>query len=430
MQLILFLGLLVLFFIIGVGVPYAIGLTSLSVLIADRGIFELPYQIISQRMHYGINNFTLLAIPFFLLAGNLMNTGGITKKVFNFANELVGFLPGGLGHANVVASMIIAGMTGSAVAETSGLGTIGVSAMAERGFDRSRSAALIASAATIGPIIPPSIPLVVYGVSGDVSIAALLVGGIIPGVLMGLALMIMWFYYAKKYDYPRSHKPTLRGLWQAFCEAFWPLLTPIILIGGMLGGVFTPTEAAVVAAVYAFILSGIVYRELSFKSLYHVMLDTAKQTAVIMVIVGAAAVYGWLVMKARIPIVFMEKIFALTKEPLVILFIINGFLLIVGCFMETNAAILILTPIMLPLASQVGIDPVHLGLVMVLNLMIGLLTPPIGMCLYVMSRVTKIELVDLIKKVVPFYIPLLIVLILITVFPQLVLFLPRLLLKS
>ncbi|MDK2822043.1 MAG: hypothetical protein PWQ37_3153 [Candidatus Petromonas sp.] len=427
-MLLIFLGLLIFLFITGFPVPYAIGLTSLAVLIYERGMLGIPYEIIAQRIIYGVNNFTLLAIPFFLLAGKLMNTGGITKRIFKFANTIIGYLPGGLGHANIVASIIFAGMSGSAVADAAGLGTIEVQAMIDEGYDKEFSAAVTAASSTIGPIVPPSIPLVMYGVMGDVSIAALLVAGIVPGLLMGLCMMIIVYYYAIKRGYPRRPFPKIKEVLQSFYEAFWPLLTPVILIGGILLGIFTATEAAAVASLYAFILSVFIYRELKIKDIMEIVYDTVKETALILFIVANASLYGWLLIKTQMPMMFIEQIFKISQNPLVILFILNLFLLIVGCFMETNAAITILTPIMMPLARAIGINPVHLGVVMVLNLMIGLLTPPIGMSLYAVARVARVSFDKMVRAVAPFYIPLLVSLILVTIFPQISLWLPNLLL--
>lgn len=430
MLLFLFLGVLILLFLIGFAVPYAIGVTSMIVLIYQRGLGAIPHEIITQRIVYGMNNFVLLAIPFFLLAGKLMNTGSITRRIFGFASLMVGFLPGGLGHANVVASMIFAGMSGSAVADAAGLGTIEVQAMMEEGYDRDFSAAVTAASSTIGPIIPPSIPLIMFGVMGNVSVSALLIGGLEPGVMMGAALMIMVYYYAKKRNYPKRRFPTLREFRVELKGAFLPLLTPVILIGGILSGVFTPTEASAIAVVYAFILSAFLYRELTVKDFIKILLETVKESSIILFIVGISSLYGWLLIRTQMPSLFMEQIFLISQNPLVVLLILNVFLLLVGCFMESIAAITILTPVLMPLALSVGIDPLHLGLVVVLNLMIGLLTPPIGMCLYAVSRVANLPLDRLFKAVAPFYVPLLVVLLLLTIFPQLATFLPNLVLSK
>lgn len=425
MILYIFLGGLILLFLAGFSVPYAIGLVSLVVLIYEEGFGNIPYTILAQRLVFGMNSFVLLAIPLFLFAGKLMNLGSITKRIFSFANLLIGWLPGGLGHVNVVSSMIFAGMSGSAVADAAGLGTIEVKAMTEEGYDREFSAAITAASSTIGPIIPPSIPLIMFGVMGNVSIASLLIGGLVPGVLMGVSLMIMCYYYGKKRNYPRRKFPSLKEFWGGLKEAFWPLLTPVILIGGILSGVFTPTEAAGVAVVYAFVLT-LVYRELNLREFIKISLETIKESAIIFIIIGMASIYGWLMIRTQMPQMFVEVIFMITENPLFILLILNVFLLIVGMFMESIAAITILTPLLVPLAIGAGIDPLHLGLVMVLNLMIGLLTPPVGMCLFAVSRVANISFDKLVKAVAPFYIPLFIVLLLITIFPQIATFLPNL----
>lgn len=426
----IFLGLLIILFLLGFSVPYAIGLTSVVVMIVQRGFDGIQYGMIAQRLVYGVNNFTLLAIPFFLLAGKFMNTGSITKKIFDFCNILVGWIPGGLGHANIVASIIFAGMSGSAVADASGLGVIEVNAMKEQGFDVDFAAAVTAASSTIGPIIPPSIPLIVFGVAADASIAKLLMAGLVPGLVMGLALMIMVYYFAVKRHYPKTKFPTISAIWKSFTSAFFPLMTPVILIGGILGGVFTATEAAAVSVVYAFILTVIVYRELTFKDIVKVMLDTALEASVILFIVGASSLYGWLLVKTQMPTYFMNQLFLVSTNPYVILGLINLFLLVVGCFMETNAAIVILAPMMVPMAMQLGINPIHLGIIMVLNLMIGLLTPPIGMCLYAVARVSQISFDRMVKAVLPFYVPLLIVLLLVTIFPEISLWFPRLMFGS
>ena len=424
MMLAVFLGLLILLFVMGFSAPYAIGLTSCIVLVMERGLTGFPFDIVATKFAFSANNFTLLAIPFFLLAGKLMNTGSITKKIFGFCNTLVGWIPGGLGHANILASIVFAGMSGSAVADASGLGTIEIKAMENAGFDTD-----FAASSTIGPIIPPSIPLIVFAVSaGNVSIAKLLIGGIVPGLLMGITLMMMVAYFAVKRKYPRTKFPNLGKIWKDFRQAFFPLLTPVILIGGILTGVFTPTEAAVVAAAYAFILTVVVYREAGLKDVLAIIEETAKETASIMIVVCASALYGYLLVRTKLPTVFMDAIFTVTDNKIVILLLLNVFFLIIGCFMETNSALIILTPILIPLTSALGIDPLHLGVVIVLNLMVGLLTPPVGMCLYATAKVARISLDRMIKAVAPFYIPLFLTLLLITFIPQLVTWLPNLLL--
>lgn len=420
-----FLGGLVLLFLLGFGAPYAIGLVSLVVLIMTRGIGNIPLDMVATKLAFSANNFTLLAIPFFLLAGKLMNTGSITTRIFRFCNTLIGWIPGGLGHANVLASIVFAGMSGSAVADAAGLGTIEIRAMENEGFDREFSAAVTAASSTIGPIIPPSIPLIVFGVSaGGVSIAKLLIGGVVPGVLVGISLSIMVFYFAVKRKYPKSSFPNGKKIWEDFRHAFFPLLTPVILIGGILSGVFTPTEGAAVASLYAFILTMIVYRETTWKDFLLILRDTAKESASIMFIVCASSLYGYLLTRTRLPNQFMNAIFTVTQNKYLIL-LLNVFFLVIGCFMETNAALIILVPILTPMANALGIDLLHLGVMIVLNLMIGLLTPPVGMCLYATAKVADISLDRMIKAILPFYVPLIIALLLVTFVPGIVTWLPN-----
>lgn len=429
MKLLLFLGVMIALFILGFSVPYAIGFTSLIILVVERGFAGIPFDIITQKMVSGANSFTLLAVPFFLFAGKLMNTGGITKKIFNFANEVVGRLPGGLGVANVLTSVIFAGMSGSAVADCAGLGTIEIRAMEEKGFDTPFSAGVTAASSTIGPVIPPSVPLIMFGVMGNVSIASLLIAGAIPGVLMGVAMAILVVIISIKRGYPHNDDFSLRRLWKTFKGAFWPILTPVILIGGIMTGVFTPTEAAVVASIYSLVLCVFVYRQLTMKEFIRICKETIRESTTILFIVGASTLYGYLLTRSQLPTILMNAMFQLTTNKYVILLLINLFLLLIGCFIECNAAIMILAPMLVPMCTAVGIDGIQLGVIMVLNLMIGLLTPPVGMCLFTTARVANVRLETMIKECVPFYIPLGIVLLMVTYIPALTTWLPKILLR-
>ncbi len=429
MKLLLFLGVMIFLFLIGFSVPYAIGFTSLIIFVVDRGgITNIPMDIVAQRIMGGANSFTMLAVPFFLFAGKLMNTGGITQKIFKFANEVVGRLPGGLGVANVLTSVIFAGMSGSAVADCAGLGTIEIRAMEDAGFDTPFAAGVTAASSTVGPVIPPSVPLVMFGVMGNVSIASLLIAGMIPGILMGLAMSVLVVMLSIKRGYPRNPDFSWKRLWHSFKEAILPILTPVILIGGIMTGVFTATEAAVVASVYALILCAVVYRQLTLKAFIQICKDTIRESVLILFIVGASNLYGYLLTRSQLPTILMNAVFEFTKNKTVILALVNVFLLIVGCFMECNAAIMILAPMLVPLCTAVGVSGVQLGVIMVLNLMVGLLTPPVGMCLFTTARVAKIRIETMIREAMPFYIPLGIVLILVTYVPQISLWLPNLLL--
>jgi len=419
------LFLCVLLFLFLTGLPIALGMGIGSVVL--MGIFsDINYGIIFQRLVYGVNSFILLSIPLFLFAGNLMNTGGITHRIFKFANVLVGHLKGGLGHVNVVASIIFAGMTGTATSDAAGLGTVEIKAMTDAGYDKDFACAITAASSTIGPIIPPSVPLIVYGILASVSIGRLLIAGIIPGLLIGIALMLMIRMFAIKKNYPQGNRSSFRHFLESFKESFLPLMTPAIIIGGILSGVFTPTEAAAVASLYAFILNFTIYSEMSWVDLWKVIRKTARDTAIITFIISCASLYGWVLIRSRIPIILIETMSSITNDPLVTLIILNVALLVVGCFMETIAALSILVPVLTPLLLKVGIDPLHFGLIMVLNLMIGLLTPPFGLVLFVLNKVSGVPIEKIIKATLPFLIPLIAVLLLITFFPSLVTFLPNL----
>ncbi|GAK57862.1 TRAP-type C4-dicarboxylate transport system, permease component [Candidatus Vecturithrix granuli] len=412
-----------LFLVFGMPIFFSLGLISLIYLMSHHEVLlSVP-----QRLTLTADSFPLLAAPFFILMGNLMNTSGVTRRIFNFADCLVGHIKGGLGHANVVASMIFAGMSGAAVADAAGLGTIEIEAMKEGGYDIDFSAAITAASSTIGPIIPPSLPMIIYGVLANTSVGGLFLGGVIPGFLMGLALMIYVYLYARNKNYPHHAFPKLREFFNAFQEAFLSLLTPVILLGGIFSGMFTPTEAAAVAAFYALLL-GFFYHELTLKDFPKIILQTVETNAVVMALVMTASLFGWVITRAQVPQMMGKFLVGISSNPLLILLIINLFLLFVGCFMEAIAAQMILVPILLPVVLRLGISPIHFGVMMVLNLMIGTLTPPIGVVLYVTAKVADISFEEVTKATFPFLVPLLIVLLLITIFPELTVFLPRVLL--
>jgi tripartite ATP-independent transporter DctM subunit len=383
---------------------------------------------VPQRLTAAANSFPLLAAPFFMLTGMAMNTAGITQRIYDFAECLVGRFRGGLAHVNVIGSVIFAGMSGSAVADAAGLGTIEIKAMTDEGYPLPFAAAVTAASATIGPIIPPSVPLLIYGVLADVSIGRLFVGGFIPGLLMATALMVQIRWMAQKRGFGAHPAPTFSAFTRKTRRAFLSLMTPVILFGGMLIGVFTPTEAAFAAAVYALLLGLLVYREIAWRDLPRIFLETVETNAVVLMLVMTASLMGWVLARAQVPQQLGAWILGTTRDPLVILLMINVFLLIVGCFMEALAAMIILVPVFLPVIQNVGIDPVHFGLVMVLNLMIGTLTPPVGIVLFVVARVAKLPFEVVTRATAPFLVPLIAVLVLITVFPELVLWLPRLVL--
>ncbi|MBI5581677.1 MAG: TRAP transporter large permease [Deltaproteobacteria bacterium] len=411
-----------------VGVPVAISLAGSSLIfVMMEGV--QPHLVVLHRMIGGIDSFPLLAIPFFIMAGSLMNSAGITNRIYDFALALVGWLKGGLGHVNVVGSVIFAGMSGTAVADAGGLGNIEIKAMRDHGYSVDFSVGITGASSTIGPIIPPSLPFVIYGVMANASIGKLFAAGLIPGLVMAVTMMIMVTYYAHTRGWHRDAKFSIVNLWRTFKQAFLPLLTPIILIGGMTTGVFTPTEAAIAATAYAIFLGVVVYRTLSIKKLAKVSLETAETTAIILLIVAGASIFGYLVTLTKVTDNVSTFVLSITEEPWIILLLVNVFLLIVGCFMETIAAITILVPVLLPLMDKIGVDPVHFGLIMVLNLMIGLLTPPVGMVLYILARVAGISFERTTKACLPFLIPLLVSLALVTFWPSMVMFLPNLFYK-
>lgn len=388
---------------------------------------DISFSIMTQRLEAGAENFPLMAVPFFIMAGKLMNAGGITDRIFNFARAIVGHIPGGLGHANVLASIFFSGMSGAAVADAGGLGTIEIAAMKKDGYTARFSGAVTAASSTIGPIIPPSIPIIVYAVFAETSVAALFAAGVIPGLLMGLALMIMIYIYSIRFNYPKHARANLKQLYGTFAAAIPPLITPLILVGGILGGVFTPTEAGAAAALYALFLGIVVYRTVDLTKIWEVFLDSSYTTAAVMLIVIAASLFGWVLTLERIPVVAGTFILSLTQNKIIILIITNLFLFFVGCFLEPVAAMIILIPVFLPICQQLEISLVHFGIIMVLNLMIGLLTPPVGLVLYVIADIAKIPFEEVVRATLPFLIPLVVVLFLLTYIPYIVLVLPRLL---
>lgn len=388
---------------------------------------DVSFVIGIQRMITAPNSFTLLAVPFFIFAGQIMNSGGITKRIYRFALSLVGHFQGGLGYVNIIASMIFAGMSGSALADAGGLGLVEIQAMREHHYDDDFTLGVTASSSIIGPIIPPSIPFVIYGAVANVSVGGLFIGGIIPGFIMAASLFIMCFIIAKKRNYNKIRRASLREIITSLKEAFLAILTPFIIIGGIWFGIFTPTEAAAVSIVYALIVTIFVYKEQHISDLPRLIFETVRMVAPAIMIVAAANLFGWIMNYEQIDQFLMEILFGITKNPILILIIINIILLILGMFLEVVSAIMLMLPIISPIVLAIGIHPVHLGVIMVLNLMIGLLTPPVGFVLYVLSSAAKVPVNNVIRYVTPWIIPLIISLLLITFIPELVLFLPRVL---
>ncbi|WP_298728573.1 TRAP transporter large permease [uncultured Ferrovibrio sp.] len=414
------------FGLLAFGVPIFIALGGAS-LIYTHFMSAMPDFVVLHRIAGGVDSFPLIAVPFFILAGNLMNTAGITNRIYDFAVAGVGWLRGGLGHVNVVGSVIFAGMSGTAVADAGGLGTIEIKAMRDHGYPDKFAVGITAASSTIGPIIPPSLPMVIFGVMANVSIGQLFAAGLIPGLLMAAAMMAYVTWYAHRYGIGRDQAFRWGVLARSFLRALPPLLTPAIIIGGMSAGLFTPTEAAIAACAWALLLGVLAYRSLSWRQFYRITMDTIETTASVLIIVGAASLFGWVLTTTRVTETVTEALLAITSDPLLLLLIINLLLLIIGCFMETIAAISILVPVLMPAIEKVGIDPVQFGVIMVLNLMIGLLTPPVGMVLFILSRVARMSFDRTVMAVLPFLFPLLAVLVAISAFPSLTLYLPSLL---
>ena len=410
--------------LLSVPIAFSIGLGSVYYFLASGK----PLMMIPQKMFTTVDNFTLLAIPLFILAGNIMNTGGITKRLFDFARTCVGHITGGLGHVCVLASIIFAGMSGSATADAVGLGSIEIPAMEKEGYDKDFSSAIVLGAATIGPIIPPSIIMVIYAVVAGVSVGALFVAGIIPGLIMGVGLMVGVYIISKKRKYPSYPRATFRQLLIATRDAFPVLLTPVIIIGGIYTGYFTPTEAAMIAVVYAVIL-GFFYGEISFRAIWQILRETSVTVGVIMFIVGITGAFAWWLSLEKIPLLFTEYIYSLTHDRMLILLMINFIILVEGCFLDATPIVLIMVPILMPLLKTLNVDMVYFGILISVNTMIGLTTPPVGVCLYGVSAIAKLPMERIVRAYIPFLTILIVVLFLLQVFPQLSLFLPNLLFK-
>ena len=411
-------------FLLGVPISFSLGIVTLAGLVGSG----LPLQVVVQRMFTGADNFAFVAIPLFILAGNLMAVGGISKRITSFADMLVGHWPGGLGMVAIVASMIFAAVTGSAIAATAAIGAILISEMIVKGYSRPYAAALVATAGSIGPIIPPSIPLVVYGVIVSSSIAKLFMGGVIPGILMGIFLMIANWRISKVRGYVgREKKAKWSEVRQGLRDAVLALLMPIIIIGGIVGGIFTPTESAAIAVAYALVLGGLIYRELSWRSLAKAFVDAAVTTGVILTVLMTANLFIWFMTVKMIPQSIAQSLLSVISSKWGALMVMNIILLIAGTFIDTTSAITIFVPLFLPLVQTFGIDLIHFGVMVAVNLTIGMCTPPLGVCLFVACEIADTTLTKMFKDLILMLIPLLILLALITYVPSTVLWLPNIL---
>jgi len=410
------------FLIMGVPIAFVLGLTPLVALLYEG---QTPLVLAAQRIFTGMDNPVLMAIPFFILAGNIMSAGGLTQRLVSFSKVLMGPVRGGLAHVNVVISMIFAGITGAAVADTSAIGSILIPAMERDGYDVEFSSAVTATSSTNGPIIPPSIPFIIYGVLGEISIASLFLAGIIPGVLLGLFQMGVVAYYARKRSYPKGSLPGFREALRAIFDAALVLMMPIIILGGILTGVFTPTESACIAAFYAFAISFFVYRDIRLRDLPRIIINTGATSALVMLVIGTASIFSWLLASEEIPQYIGAAILKVTDNRVLILLFVNMILLIVGTFMETTASLIILTPVLLPLMIQIGVDPLHFGVIIVLNLVIGLTTPPVGVCLFIACAIGRISLERISRAIIPFLFASIMVLIITTYWESLIMYIPK-----
>lgn len=421
MELLILLILFILFFM-NIPIGFSLGMASLTVML----IRDLPLITISQKMFSGVDSFPLLAVPFFILAGDMMDAGGISLRIVRFAHTLVGHIRGGLAHVAVMASMFFAGISGSSIADTAAVGSIMIPAMQESRYGKSYSGAVCAAAGSVGCIIPPSIPMVVYGVLGDVSVAALFLGGAIPGLLIGLALMILAYFIARARGFEREKLAGFGEIWKTFRKSILALIMPGIIVGGIMGGVFTATESGAIAVVYGLFIGLFVFRSIRLRDLPRVFIRSSITTGMVMMIISTAAIFRYLITIDQVPQKIAEIFLMMTHNPYVLFALINVLLLIVGTFMDTLSALIILAPIFLPVVKGFGVDPVHFGVVVVINLAIGMATPPLGVCLFVACGIAKITLREITLAIWPFLIVLIVVLFLVTYVTPTTLWLPRL----
>ncbi|GAE27740.1 TRAP-type C4-dicarboxylate transport system [Halalkalibacter wakoensis JCM 9140] len=409
--------------LLNIPIVVVIGISSLAYLFLN----DIPPLLIGQRITTSLLSFPLLAIPFFILLAEVLNHGGATQRLMRLVVSIVGFIRGGLGLANVGISMLFSGISGTALADTSGLGSTLIPSMKKQGYSSKYAAAVTAASSTVGPIIPPSVPLIIAGVIAGLSIYDLFLAGAIPGLLMGFAMMVTAYIIALKRKYPRSNRFETKEVWASLKGCIWEISLIIFILYGILGGVFTATEAGAMGVIYALFLGFVVRRELTFKKLYRACVETTALSGIVLIIVGFASTFGWIIAMERFPELFSEWILAITVVPILALLLVNLVLLVIGAVMETTAALIIVLPTLLLLGSSIGVDPIQMTIIVVLNLILGLLTPPIGMALYIVSSISKEKIGAIVKEVFPFFIANLFVLLLVIMFPKISLWLPTLL---
>ncbi|WP_059102718.1 TRAP transporter large permease [Shouchella shacheensis] len=420
MTLILFITFFVLI-LLKIPIAFSLFIASLAAMIYGG----FPLTAVIQRAISAADSFVLLAIPFFILAGNLMSGGGISKMIIRFANSTVGFIRGGLAHANITTSMLFSGISGAAVADTSAVGSVIIPAMKEEKYPSGFAAAVTASSSVIGVIIPPSIPFVIYGVVTGASVGQLFLAGIIPGILIGLFQMGIAYYFSKKYGYGNMQKFSVANFFMNFKQSVFALLMPIIIIGGILLGIVTPTEAAVIAIAYALIIGFFVYKQLNIRMLPGIFYESAVTTAIVMFMITGAYLYGWIITNQRIPQMLADSLSTVTTSPAIILLLCVLIYIIAGMFIDLGAAIILFVPVLFPVSTAFGIDPVHFGIVTVIALAVGLITPPVGACLFLSTEIAEASLWEGAKATLPFIIGILFVLMLVIFIPELSLYIPR-----
>lgn len=405
-------------------------LFSCSLVIITSNLFygsTIPYDVISQYVSGGIDSFTFTAIPLFILAGEIMNRGGITDKLIDFSNNLVGHIRGSIGQSSILLNMFMAGVSGSAVADTTATGSVMIPAMKKEGYPPEKAAAIISGSGTIGPVIPPSIPFIILGGIAEISVGKLFLAGLVPGVLMGLFMMLYVFFYAKKINLPKRDRASFQGIFQTTRKAILPLGLPIIILGSIITGIASPTESAVLGVLYALVISTFFYKTINLKSLYKVLLEASLSSGLIMLIIGAGNLFGWVATYNSIGSLLEGILLSISSSTSVVLFIIVLMLIVMGCVIEVNPIILLVTPILYPIILDLGVDPIQFGAIMIITLMTALLTPPVGLSLFITSSIAQVPILSVARAAIPFWLIIAFVVVLVVLIPPLTLFLPSLL---
>ena len=408
-----------------VPIAFSLGISCLAYIIFT----DIPILVLPAKMYSGIDVFVLLSIPGFILAGNLMNYGGMTERIINFCNHLTGHVRGGLALANIGSSMLFAGISGTAVSDTASIGSVMIPAMKKEGYGADFACAVTAISSTVGPIIPPSVPMIIAASLSGLSVSRLFLAGALPGISLGLGFMIVAYVISSKNNYPKHPRSSLKQIANGFIDTFWSILMTFIILFGIIGGIFTPTEASIISVVYALIIGAVVYKKLKLRYISKIVLDAMKTSASLMVLIGFANLFGWILIVERVPQTFAESLLDFSRNRYLVLLLINLLLIFIGTFMETIAALLVLFTILLKVAIAVGLNPIHFAVIALLNLMIGLTTPPVGVCLFVSSSIGKVSLLEVSKASLPFLAVSLIVLTIVTLFPTISLWLPSLLIE-